>query len=59
MNNTEGIPGFKKDPRKPGQCVTKSSSKPSIQIYLAGLRDHIQYMKDHALIGKFVGIWTS
>ena len=30
-----------------------------MQIHVEGIRAHIQHMKDHAFIGKFVGIWPS
>lgn len=43
--------------RKPGQCLPKSNKIPTMIIKSEGLESHIQYMKDHALIAKFVGIW--
>ena len=32
---------------------------PKLQIHSDRAREDIQYMKDHALIGKFVGIWPA
>lgn len=43
--------------RKPGQCLPKSRITPELIIKSDGLALHIQYMKDHTLIAKFVGIW--
>jgi len=49
--------GLVKGSQKPGQCLPKSSEISEMTIKLEGLASHIQYMKDHALITKFVGIW--
>lgn len=46
----------KKGLRRPGQCLPKASITPNITIKSEGLDAHIQYMKDRALIEKFVGI---
>ena len=43
--------------RKPGQCVPKVNVTPEINIKWEGMDAHIQYMKDHALIAKFIGIY--
>ena len=32
---------------------------PTMQVRPSKLRDHIQHMQDHALIGKFVGLQPS
>ena len=42
-----------------GKCIAKAKDIPTLQIQAEGLRSHIQHMKDHALIGKTVGIWPS
>ena len=44
--------------REPGTCLLKSQDIPSLKIKSDGLEAHIQYMKDHALIAKIVGICT-
>ena len=49
--------GLKKEKRKSGQCLPKASVIPELIIKSKGLDAHIQYMKDHALIAKCVGIW--
>ena len=38
------------------KCIPKAREFPTLQIQVEGLRSHIQHMKDHALIGKFVEI---
>ena len=43
--------------RAPGSCHPKSQEIPTLSINSDGLEAHIQYMKDHALIAKFVGVW--
>lgn len=48
---------LKKGPQKLGQCLPKSSVIPEMTIKSDGLDSHIQYMKDHMLIEKFVGMW--
>ena len=43
--------------RAPGTYHPKSQEILSLSINSDGLEAHIQYMKDHALIAKFVGFW--
>ena len=45
--------------RKPRQCLPKALVVPKLVIRSDRVRDYIQYMKDHALIGKFIGMWSS
>jgi len=45
--------------RGPGHCIPKSSAIPSLALKSENLRRKIQHMKDHALIGKFIGIWPN
>jgi len=52
-------PQSKQGQRIPGQCIPKSAEIPSLVLKSANLRGKIQYMKDHALIGKFIGIWPN
>ena len=42
-----------------GQCVPKSKTVPSIQIKSDQIREDINYMKERALIGKFMGIYPT
>lgn len=50
---------FELKTRRGGKCVPKTKTVPAFQIQVDGLQERIEYMKDHALIGKFVGIWPS
>jgi hypothetical protein len=43
--------------RTPRKCLPKSSEILTMPIKSKGLEANIQYMKDHALKAKFVGIW--
>ena len=58
----EGCSGTRKEEvinqgtRRTGQCVPKSNMIPRLQIKLDRVREEIQYMKERALIGKFMGI---
>jgi len=45
--------------REPGQCIPKMAVIPSLALQSENLRKRIQYMKDHALIAKFIGIWPT
>ena len=61
----EGCSGTRKEEvsnqgtRRMGQCVPKSNTVPRLQIKSDKVREEIQYMKERALIGKFVGIWPT
>lgn len=61
----EGTTGVSKsaqavgETRKPGQCVPKAKKVPKLQISSERVNADIQYMKDHVLIGKLVGIWPT
>ena len=45
--------------RLTGKCLPKAKEVPTLQIHVDDLRAHIQPMKDHALVKKFVHIWPS
>ena len=45
--------------RKPGQCFLKASAIPSMIVKSTNIREKIQFMADHALIGKFIGLQPS
>ena len=61
----EGTSGLKDEAgkegtaRKPGQCYPKSKVVPKLQIKSTRFRENVQYLKDHALIGKFIGFWPN
>jgi hypothetical protein len=40
-------------------CLPKTTENPKYKVTSNGIRHYIQRMKDHALIGKFMGIWPS
>ena len=56
-SHIESGEGSKRGQRKPGQCLPKSWIILEMIVKLDGLEFHIQYMKDNALLAKFVGIW--
>ena len=43
--------------KTPGTFLPKSNEILALTIKFDGLEAHIQYMKDHALIAMFIGIW--
>ena len=45
--------------KRVGQCVPKSKTVPKLQIKSSRIREDINYMKERALVGKFVGIWPT
>ena len=45
--------------RKTGQCLPKSKAMPKLKIRSTSFRDEVQHLKDHALIGKFIGLWPN
>ena len=45
--------------RKPGQCFPKTTAIPSMLVKSANIREKIQFMTDHALLGKFIGLHPS
>lgn len=51
------VTGIGMSRRTLGKSLPRSSEIPTMTIKSDGLEEHIQYMKDHALIAKFVGIW--
>ena len=60
--DTRGIvkESFEKEGNKRmGQCLTKSKTIPKLQIKSTRIREYINYMKERALTGKFVGVWPS
>ena len=59
----EGTSGSNKENKvnglniRAGKCFPKSKMIPKIQIKSDRIKEDITNMKEHALIGKFVGIW--
>jgi hypothetical protein len=40
-------------------CLAKTKENPRYEVTSPNVGNHIQYMKDHTIIGKFMGIWIS
>ena len=40
-------------------CIPKSTERTKIDLPSHRINDRIQYMRDHALIGKFLGLWPT
>jgi hypothetical protein len=44
---------------EPGKCIPQAPTTPKYVIKSTRVGEHTQFMKDHALIGKFLGLWPS
>ena len=42
-----------------GTCIPKSAERIKIDLPSDRINAEIQYMSDHALIGKFLGFWPT
>jgi hypothetical protein len=42
-----------------GKCIPQSTTAPRYVINSARVGENTQFMKEHALIGKFMGLWPS
>jgi hypothetical protein len=47
----------KPDKKLKNGCMAKTEENPRYEVTSPLVGDYIQYMKDHAVIGKFMGIW--
>jgi hypothetical protein len=43
----------------PGKCIPQAPTTPRYTIKRNRIGEHTQFMRDHALIGKFLGLWPS
>ena len=65
LKDGEGSSGVTKEEtnnqgtRRTRKCVPKSKMVLKLQMKSERVKEDIQYMKEHALIGKFVGIWPT
>jgi hypothetical protein len=67
QEETNGIKGTNTDvesshPREAwvwilGKCIPKAPIAPRYIIKTTRIGEHSQFMRDHALIGKFLGLW--
>lgn len=44
---------------EPGKCIPQTTTAPKYTISSPRIEDQRQYMRDFALIGKFLGLWPS
>jgi hypothetical protein len=44
---------------EPGKCIPQSNTTPRYVIISTRVGENTQFMKEHALIGKFMGLWPS
>jgi hypothetical protein len=44
---------------KPGKCIPQSDKPPRYLISSNRVGEHTQFMREHALIGNFLGLWPS
>jgi hypothetical protein len=44
---------------EPGKCIPQTDKPPQYVINSTRVGEHTQFMKEHALIGKFLGLWPS
>jgi hypothetical protein len=46
-------------PWEPGKCIPQAPSTPKYVINTPRIEEQKQYMRDYALVGKFLGLWPS
>jgi hypothetical protein len=58
---TEAGTSQAKPPRtwEPGKCIPQTEKMPRYLISTSRVGEHTQFMKEHALIGKFLGLWPA
>ena len=58
---TEASTSNPKPPRswEPRKCIPQMEKAPRYHISSARVGEHTQFMQEHALIGKFLGLWPS
>ena len=44
---------------EPGKCIPQTEKAPRYHISSTRVGEHKQFMQEHALIGKFLGLWPS
>jgi hypothetical protein len=42
---------------EPGKCIPQMEKTPRYLISSTRVEEHTQFMREHALIGKFLGLW--
>jgi hypothetical protein len=58
---TEAGTSQPKQPRRwePGKCIPQTEKPPRYLISSTRVGEHMQFMREHALIGKFLGLWPA
>jgi hypothetical protein len=44
---------------EPGKCLLQAPKASRYTVNTIRIEEQTQYMRDHALIGKFLGLWSS
>ena len=55
----ETAPGRASTPWLPGKCIPQALQAPKYVIIFPRIEEKKQYMRDYALVGKFLGLWPS
>jgi hypothetical protein len=53
------VPATASPPWLPGKCIPQAPHAPKYIVNSPRIEEQKQYMRDHALIGKFLGLWPS
>jgi hypothetical protein len=53
------IPATASTPWMPGKCIPQAPQAPKYIISSPRIEEKKQYMRDYALVGKFLGLWPS
>ena len=56
MEESSNVPSSKKA-WKPDKCIPQTTKTPQNEIQPSSLGNKIQFMKDHAIIDKFISTW--
>jgi hypothetical protein len=55
----ETLPSTTSTPWIPGKCISQALQAPKYVINSPSIEEQKQYMRDYALVGKFLGLWPS
>jgi hypothetical protein len=55
----ETVPAKASAPWMPGKCIPQAPQAPKYVISSPRIEEQKQYMRDNALVGKFLGLWPS
>jgi hypothetical protein len=57
--DTDPVPTKIKRPWEPSKCIPQALLAPKYVINTLCIEEHKQYIRDYALVGKFLGLWPS